>query len=112
MTLSYCSAYVPSVVNLHSRFFPESKLLITVTDLMPGLCEGPTLKVDCKVVAVFPSALTVSVKQLNFNAAPSRPFAGTEVVARQTLLAAEPGLPVVAVAGLPNTIPRLPAPGY
>ena len=61
LALNYCSAYVPSEVNLHSSVFPESKLLTTVTDLIPGLCEGPTLKFDSNVVAVFPNAVAVSV---------------------------------------------------
>ena len=80
---------ISSVVNLHNVVLPDSSVLVTVTDLMAALCEGPKLKLDLSV----------------------RPFAGTAVVAVQTLLAAEPGLPVVTVAGLPNTIPAFPAPG-
>jgi hypothetical protein len=61
MAPTYCRVYVPSVVNLHNSDLPENKLLITVTDLIPGLWEGPTLNFDSNVLGVFPRAVAVSV---------------------------------------------------
>ena len=60
----------------------------------------------------FAGPAVVSVKQLKVSVAPSRPLAGTAVVATHTLVEADPGFPVAAVVGLAKTIPSLPAPGY
>jgi hypothetical protein len=112
-TVDHSSEYVPSVVSLQDRVFDMMRVLVTVTCSIAVLCDAPTLNVAFSCAdAVFAGPAVVSVKQLKVKAAPLRPFAGTAVVATQTLVAADPTFPVAAVAGLANIIPGLPAPGY